>query len=306
MKGIELSFRRLQCAVSVCTMSGDTLSSDEELAKALQESEWAELSRSEEERVAQPAEEERDGEEITALALDLSDKLRPGGCCCCCSKVTGPAAEAAEHTRLNKRLVQELIPFGEQTPGSADTIYRLTELSLSDNMLVSLPTHVMEMHWLVTLTLSDNSLTALPSLATLTKLKSLELDHNMLDTFDTLADLNTLSRLNVSHNYLSRPIPDAFCQLLNLKFLLANHNDIGGMLAVSRLPNLVLLDLSHNVIVDVPPLEAPDLRVLKLASNRISAVLGDFIAPKLNELDLEDNELTVRNCSIFVCRHVGL
>ncbi|KAI3694201.1 hypothetical protein L1987_77163 [Smallanthus sonchifolius] len=154
---------------------------------------------------------------------------------------------------------------------------------------------------------------------------------------DLIFNLNQLKSLNLSHNFLKGPLPTSLFLLDNLEVLDLSSNKFNGVLPDSiYLPALQVLDISDNNFRGFLPfglcVNSTGIRVLtfsvnyftgnippqigncgflehlSVASNSISGIIPDFLLrlPRLQELDLQDNEFTgisgIRNSSSELVR----
>lgn len=112
----------------------------------------------------------------------------------------------------------------------------------------------------------------------------------------SISTLNLLEYLDLSGNKFSGSIP-SFSSAKNLKHLALADNSLNGSITSTdwgRLMNLAFLDLSNNSIADAIPIalfSASSLQSLRLARNKFSGKLDEFVSISLQTLDLSNNLL---------------
>ena len=228
------------------------------------------------------------------------------------------------HLDLSGNWLSEL-PVAELCP-----LASLTHLNLSDNQLVSVfnvsETKVASycLPALRSLDLSHNELTSLEAASLPARLNNLLLNSNYIRQLgpESLASVKELRELDLSNNQLNHLPPDLLHGLRLHTLSLANNTlsslapdslagqkqleqlDLSGNLLVSSflLPSitrdlfsLIQLDLSSNQIQELPAdllANLPNLQVLRLRSNRLTAVRLPPAVFQLRELDLSRNYLS--------------
>ena len=228
------------------------------------------------------------------------------------------------HLDLSGNWLSEL-PVAELCP-----LASLTHLNLSDNQLVSVfnvsETKVASycLPALRSLDLSHNELTSLKAASLPARLNNLLLNSNYIRQLgpESLASVKELRELDLSNNQLNHLPPDLLHGLRLHTLSLANNTlsslapdslagqkqleqlDLSGNLLVSSflLPSitrdlfsLMQLDLSSNQIQELPSdllANLPNLQVLRLRSNRLTAVRLPPAVFQLRELDLSRNYLS--------------
>ncbi|RHY12773.1 hypothetical protein DYB36_006589 [Aphanomyces astaci] len=171
-----------------------------------------------------------------------------------------------------------------EVPSFLGSLVRLRELSLSANVLTSLPDtlgllNLLEtlpplssLVLLETLDVSKNKLAAMPALDALRRLKSVDLRHNRLDVLPTLP--STLTMLFAGHNRL-RDLPQLERLAPALTVLDVRCNQLDALPAsIASLVFLTSLDVSNNNLSDLPP-----------GRSTIDPLLS-------SELDVRNNNLT--------------
>ncbi|CAD7081148.1 unnamed protein product [Hermetia illucens] len=155
-------------------------------------------------------------------------------------------------------------------------------------------------------------------------LRRLDLSQNYITSLDPLTFLNTpmLETLNISFNYLQTIDPITFQSLDRLFEVDASYNQLDRMIPglpkiverisvrgnqiqtlpvaatkVLNLPNVRMLDMSHNQLDYIPKFtfqSMNQLRVLSLANNKLRAIEDSTFlgANKLELLHLQDNEIS--------------
>ncbi|KAM4697332.1 vasorin [Rhinophrynus dorsalis] len=148
------------------------------------------------------------------------------------------------------------------------------------------------------LDLSHNKLSSLPGgvFRNLANLSNLDLSSNQLAEIsaETFQGLGRLERLYLNENRITSIHPDAFKGLENLLELKLRKNQLVTSPTFS-LPNLLLLELSYNVIPAIQPgdFDAPNIETLRLAGLGLKEVPEELLTglKNLHDLDLSDNQL---------------
>ena len=159
---------------------------------------------------------------------------------------------------------------------------------------------------IVALDLSHNFLTQLTSKDFLKsdgspiapQLRRLYLNDNHIESIEPLKGLNALEILNLPNNYLYDIPSDAFESTPKLTTLALNYNSLTELdpMMVKNLTNLVNLYLDHNQLDDIHPefLALKNLKLLQLSNNLIQDIPQDTI-DQLNKnttVFLHHNKLT--------------
>ena len=175
----------------------------------------------------------------------------------------------------------------------------LQTLDLSHNLLTSLDNRTFsDLKQLVELKLRSNKLQRIsPSaFSGLARLRMLHLDSNLLETLDRswLEPLQSLRFLYLSENRFSQLSAKTFQPLIALRVVDLSANRLISVEHGTFTRSLDTLDLSHNLLSDVPTLamaEAQKLKHLDLSSNPIEQIgpnafqnLYDLESLKLNYL----------------------
>jgi Leucine-rich repeat (LRR) protein len=170
---------------------------------------------------------------------------------------------------------------------------RLSQLDLSGNRLLEIPSSIGKCRHLVHLSAARNKLKALPpDIGRLGWLRRLDLSKNKLSFLPTqITGCSFIRRLNLSENNLS-VLPPSIGRLHRLEqFSLARNRleDLPGLP-----PALLVLDLAHNRLERIPPslLALPALREVDLGYNRLSRLPPEFSKlEELRQLRLTGNEI---------------
>ncbi|KAK2952768.1 putative DNA mismatch repair protein Mlh1 [Blattamonas nauphoetae] len=170
------------------------------------------------------------------------------------------------------------------------------ELDLSYNAIVALPEeHLAQFNHVVYLNLSFNGLTSLPnSLAALKSLKRLSLGSNFFASFNTvlpasLISLNLSSNLLNEHSIFTRTTPPNL-EEIDLSFNVLK--DIPD--SILKINTLLSLTLTGNQITVLSPVVDkcfPELLHLGLAGNHLQSIPASTKIPSLMSLSIEYNQL---------------
>ncbi|KAF0683881.1 Aste57867_24107 [Aphanomyces stellatus] len=190
-----------------------------------------------------------------------------------------------------------------EVPPQLGTLHALVYLDLSNNKLHGAPACLGQLVQLRELALSGNALTTLPDdMGRLSRLEVLALEHNHLARLPpSLGALKLLRRLTVQHNTLDDDgLPDSlFASLVHLDTLDLSHNTLSTVPPLDTLAHLKLLDLRHNRLVTFPslPKAATASSVLDqvlLGHNRLTVLPADQLArvqTSLSVLDVRGNKI---------------
>ena len=210
----------------------------------------------------------------------------------------------------------------------------LTELDLSNNFLDNLDIFTNSTFKnLISLNLNHNNISDLDPLknACFTSLLNLSLTNNKIANIDVLANVpfQSLDKLDLSSNLITNIEIFEYVSFQNLTYLNVSDNqitDAKSPLNKIKLPNLIILDLSHNNISEIYGLNSnqyqqlkmlnlgknkinnikilsrvpfADLRILLLFDNQISDISVFSVVPftNLNYLNLSYNEIS--NINVF-------
>uniref|UniRef100_A0A3Q1HGS0 Chondroadherin-like protein n=1 Tax=Acanthochromis polyacanthus TaxID=80966 RepID=A0A3Q1HGS0_9TELE len=175
---------------------------------------------------------------------------------------------------------------------SFDGLSSLKQLMIDRNRVEEIqPGAVSQLGFLNLLSITHNQLVYIPNMAFqgLQNIKWLRLSHNSLNFLDieAFAGLFTLTRLSLDHNELQLPevtrldlgynpmtyLGEDAVSMAKLTHLFMDHMSLQDLAntAVSKSPNLVHLDISHNQLRVIQPFSesSPKLARLNLAGNPI-------------------------------------
>jgi internalin A len=165
-----------------------------------------------------------------------------------CELPTIPLLENCREVRMAGNSIAALgAPLEEFLPN-------IRVLDLARNDLEAIPPAVLKMSGLEELSVRSNRLQSIAGIGRLASLRNLDLSLNALEAVDpSIGELTRLERLNLSGNLLSS-LPTSFRRLKRLKELNLSTNFPGFAPGevLSDLPNIELLDLSHNALEELP------------------------------------------------------
>ncbi|XP_046682966.1 leucine-rich repeat-containing protein 40-like [Homalodisca vitripennis] len=195
----------------------------------------------------------------------------------------------------------------------------LKVLNLNNNKLFCLPQCIFKISTLLELTVSDNLIkTVHKDVGNLCDLTTLDISHNKLITLTAgVGFLNRLKHVNLSNNEL-QTIPheltticglveiDVSCNklkklpcvrnLIHLKIFKANSNQLKNLPDFSQCRELVVINVSHNLIEEIDSAglnSQPFLKEVILQSNRIKELPSDITSlSSLQILDVSSNNLS--------------
>lgn len=98
-------------------------------------------------------------------------------------------------------------------------------------------------------------------------------------------------KLNVSKSGLARLSKTVLKKYQHIRYLDASDNAIEDMSALSRLPNLLVADLSNNQLNGLGDITNEFLQILNLSNNVLSTVTFPSTLPSLAYLNLNNNQL---------------
>ena len=139
----------------------------------------------------------------------------------------------------------------------------LREIYLRHNQISDL-TALTDLTGLKVVELAGNRITDISDLAGLTLIRRLDLSSNGIVDLTPLAHLPDLKELYLSHNLITDISP--LSGLVGLVELLVDHNRIRDLSSLANF-RLGVLDLSHNQIDDLAPLDVGELYILRLGLN---------------------------------------
>lgn len=183
-----------------------------------------------------------------------------------------------------------------EIPSDLGKLYALTILDLHDNALTAIPAEIGKLEKLIKLNLSRNKLTKIPvEFFKLSELKTLNLSNNCLEEINPgVSDLYMLELLDLSNNKLTS-LPSGMGFLVRLTQLLCSYNQINELPDdICSMRSLNKLDLMHNNLTSLPK-DIGLLTKLKLvyAQHNDIKELPDFTGNDvLEELHLSNNFIT--------------
>jgi ankyrin repeat protein len=190
-------------------------------------------------------------------------------------------------------------PELEEIPGVVCLMPGLTELNVSNNSLISLPSGVGKLTRLDTLRCSNNLLTTLPgALSMCLEMRTLDARQNGLASLpEDFAVLQWLETLDLTDNCFGTfPLP--VLELGSLMHLFLGSNSMSRLPDLSVLELLASLDVSSNNLKELNPSvwQLPRLRELRAVDNNISELQvaegTSFVRLQLRVLRLENNRIT--------------
>ena len=190
-------------------------------------------------------------------------------------------------------------PELEEIPGVVCLMPGLTELNVSNNSLISLPSGIGKLTKLDTLRCSNNLLTTLPgALSMCLEMRTLDARQNGLASLpEDFAVLQWLETLDLTDNCFGTfPLP--VLELGSLTHLFLGSNSMSRLPDLSVLEMLVSLDVSGNNLKELTPSvwQLPRLRELRAVDNNISELRvaegTRFVRLNLRVLRLENNRIT--------------
>ena len=171
----------------------------------------------------------------------------------------------------------------------------LVELHLAGNLLQQLPESIGDLANLEILNAKDNKLAALPQrIGLLDKLIKLNLDGNCITVIPaSLGNLAILRDLSIAKNKVREIESDCLSNLEALVMLDLHQNCFRDFSAVPRSSKLDTISLGYNQLTTLSNLEsAPNLSVLDLHSNKlVDLPLSIMNMNSLKTLTVSNNEL---------------
>lgn len=226
-------------------------------------------------------------------------------------------------------------------PSAISALKRLKTLSIANNLLSSLPDEIAQMESLMELDVHSNSLGDLPASIWMCSLSYLNASSNVLETFPDPPESTNLIHVSSSSSLTdevqpnsknatalqSKPLPAPPAPLLsmpsNRSFSLPLANALQHLyLADNRLPNdvfyplsqlgsLLVLNLSHNYIVEIPRGKIPNsngIAEIYLSGNQLTNLPADDIEPlrNLSVLHVNGNKLTTLPAELGKVNRLGV
>lgn len=170
-----------------------------------------------------------------------------------------------------------------EIPQKIASCYNLTDLDLSNNLIVSGFDNLSGLTNLERLNLSNNALITMPNaIKSLKKLIQLNLQGNQITNFDFFTSIQQLEDLNIAENNLTE-IPNTISALKNLNHINLNHNKINsGFTKLTVLKKLQQVFLNSNEIYGSFPSELlgiPSLMMLSIRDNHLQGDLPNNLPP---------------------------
>lgn len=135
---------------------------------------------------------------------------------------------------------------------------------------------------------ASDSFDGLPSLEVL-DLSQNEIETLLLTTFESL---NSVQVINMSYNNIIELPIGLFDNMISLTTLDISNNQLKNITALANLPFLNTLDVSKNLVEDIPLLNLPELNSMDISNNRITNYglgVGMNIPKKLSRFRLHNN-----------------
>lgn len=222
-------------------------------------------------------------EEVTFVDSAMESAIR---------ELIGVSADAVVYTNQLWSVKEFTVPETASTFSDLALMPYLEELTIQDHTLDSLSS-LATLTKLATLDLSGCRFPSedLAVLASLPALTSLTLSDCSLSTISSLAGANSLTYLDLSNNTVRNL--EALTPMSDLAELFLQHNAVTDLSALSGLANLEKLNLSFNAVTDLSPLAlCVRLSWLDVSNNQLNSLYGVTSLPMLTYLSLEYNSLT--------------
>ncbi|KAM0935416.1 putative leucine-rich repeat domain superfamily [Dioscorea sansibarensis] len=208
------------------------------------------------------------------------------------SLIETSAKDGAVVLDLQGKLMDQI----EWLPLSLGKLQDVTELNLSENRIMALPSTIVSLTCLRKLDIHSNQLINLPdSFGELSNLIDLDLHANQLKSLPaSFGNLTSLTNLDLSSNRLSS-LPETLGNLKSLRKLNVETNELEELpYTIGSCAALVELRLDFNQLKALPEAvgKLECLEVLTLHYNRIKSLPTTMASlSKLRELDVSFNEL---------------
>ena len=195
---------------------------------------------------------------------------------------------------LTSKDLAQLIPIINQE------LPNLTDLSLDNNIIESLPDSIGSLSNLYYLYLSNNNITIVPdSIENLSNLRYLYLNNNNITTLpDTIGNLSNLKWLDLDNNNITI-VPDSIGNLSNLKWLNLDNNKIKFVPdSIGNLSNLNQLNLNNNNLESLhDSIGNHDNLIVLFLNNNNFTIVPEAIAnlPYLRNMVLSENPLSLES-----------
>ncbi|XP_059656758.1 plant intracellular Ras-group-related LRR protein 5-like [Cornus florida] len=228
---------------------------------------------------------------ITVFSLGEADEERLS-----LMKVAALIEKTAKSGALVLDLQGKLMDKMEWLPVSLGKLTDITELNISDNRIMALPSTICYLRALTKLDVHSNQLINLPnSFGELLNLTDIDLHANKLKSLPpSFSNLVNLMNLDLSSNQFTH-LPDIIGNLISLERLSVETNELQEVpYTIGSCSSLIELRLDFNQLRALPEAigKLGCLEVLTLHYNRIKGLpttMGNLL--KLRELDASFNEL---------------
>jgi Leucine-rich repeat (LRR) protein len=171
-----------------------------------------------------------------------------------------------------------------------DQLQKITEISLKDKDLSSIPQEIKYFPKLQKLNLEKNKIKFIPPfiMSAVNELVDLNLSDNQIQEIPVSFHLNKLSVLKMDHNLLTDIPPQM--SLSNLTLFSVDHNKIKSI-PNSNWKNLSTFSAAHNQIGEIPLIENCPLKNLNLEGNQIKSMSNATNFTNLEMLNLAENRI---------------
>lgn len=197
---------------------------------------------------------------------------------------------------FNKFVANEL--SDNDLPNELERYQNLIELILDKNKFKRIPKTILKLRKLLRLSLNNNKLIDLKNIENFEHLKYLTVDDNCLISIDdSLCQIEKLEVLYLSNNSIQTINSSLFkSNLYNLKLLDLSFNKLENITTeMLMLPHLESLNLSNNMLIQLPSLPATFFRAqplfrFDLSNNRLCRFY-DYLLKITEHLDLSSNRI---------------
>jgi len=225
----------------------------------------------------------------------------------------------------------------EELPNNIGYLEQLNILILNNNNLKILPNTFFRLKHLELLNLSFNQFQSIDTMKNLFYLKYFYMNSNPLKTFpillNTCLNLEDISLSNIQLNQMNNITLEYFHQFSKLKKLNLSKNNLNNQFIyllnqkfdyleelnfqfnqftnifslISNMKSLYLLDLSSNLLTNIPECLNSKLKILRLSYNNININENDCLYLKhIIELDLDHNQIKQLPNEFIQCLNLQL
>jgi len=146
--------------------------------------------------------------------------------------------------------------------------------------------------------LRDNNISDISALSAMKRLMTLELNNNNITDISSLGGLSNLRQLNLTSNQISDSSPLAALSLLETLDLSNNNLTDLSWVSGNSFPELIILDISHNSISELPDMAGMGaLRTLFAEDTGLSDISGLSGATAMGDLRISNNSIS--DTSVF-------